>query len=132
MNSHTRLENIGPAGLTRQQQKRLFAMVDTVFKDAIDARSPKKRPPGKAGLRAEKGYYRLLYLGSEFHQRVNTYDPVDPDGPAYNWIHMVDLLRQLADMPDLRSEILEGVESAWREISGPGTTGWPETPPTGG
>jgi len=117
LNDHTRLEKLRQAALTREQQQLLFGMIDAILKRAIDARSPKKRPPGKAGLRAEKGYYRLLYLEGDFHEKVNTHEKADPKAPPHNWDHMIDMLQQLTDIPELRSEILTGIEFALDEIT---------------
>ena len=117
MNDHTRLEKLRQAALTGEQQQRLFGMIDAILKRAIDARSPKKRPPGKAGLRAEKGYYRLLYLKGDLHEKVNTHEKADPKAPPHNWDHMIDMLRQLTDIPELRSEILTGIEFELDEIT---------------
>lgn len=116
MNDHTHLEKLRQVALTREQQKRLLGMTQAIFTRAIDARSPKKRPPGKAGLRAEKGYYRLLYLEGNLHQKVNTHENPDPDATTCSWEHLVAVLRQLTDIPELQSEILAGVESALDEI----------------
>ena len=122
MNDHPTLEKLRQAALTPEQQTRLFGMIAATFKTAIDARSPKNRPPGKAGLRAEKGYYRLLYLEGSLHEKVNTHQPADPDSLAYDWDAMIDIMRQLADIPELRSEILAGVETALDEITDPTQT----------
>lgn len=112
MNDHPPLERLRHAALTPQQQARLFVMIQTIFEEAIFARSPKKRPPGKAGLKAEKSYYRLLYLEGDFHKRVDCHEKKDPDGPHYNWNSMIDIMRQMGDIPELRMEILDQVESA--------------------
>lgn len=119
MNDHPTLEKLRQAALTPEQHARLFGMIAATFKIAIDARSPKNRPPGKAGLRAEKGYYRLLYLEGRLHERVNTHQNTDPDFPAYDCDPMIDIMRQLTDIPELRSEILAGVETALDEITDP-------------
>ena len=49
-------------------QAQLVEGIQALIQDAIEARSPQNRPPGKAGLRAEKGYYRLLYLEDVFRE----------------------------------------------------------------
>lgn len=116
LNDHTHLEKLQQTALTHDQQQRLLGMIDTIFKRAIDARSPQNRPPGKAGLKAEKGYYRLLYLEGDFRQKINSHLKADPDVPAIGWEHMSDILRQLTDIPDLRSEILAEIETALEEI----------------
>ena len=117
MNDHPTLEKLRQVALTPEQQTHLFGMIAATFKTAIDARSPKNRPPGKAGLRAEKGYYRLLYLEASLHENVNTHQPADPLALAYNWGSMIDIMRQLADIPELRSEILAGVQTALDKIA---------------
>ncbi len=122
MNDYLMLEEMRQIALTPDQQARFFGMIAATFKTAIDARSPKNRPPGKAGLRAEKGYYRLLYLEGSLHENVNTRQPAEPDALAYNWSPMIDILRQLADIPELHSEILAGVQTAMDEIAGPTQT----------
>lgn len=119
MNDHPTIEELRQVALLPEQQTRLFGMIAATFKTAIDARSPKKRPPGKAGLRAEKGYYRLLYLEASLHENVNTHQPADPVALDYNWGSMIDILQQLADIPELRSEILAGVQTAQDEIADP-------------
>jgi hypothetical protein len=109
-------EKLRQAALTPEQQARLFGLIAATFKIAIDARSPKNRPPGKAGLRAEKGYYRLLYLEGALHDKVDTRAKANPDSPPYDWDPMMDILQQLRDIPELRSEILAGIEIALDEI----------------
>ena len=123
MNDHPTLEKLRQAALTPEQHARLFGMIATTFKIAIDARSPKNRPPGKAGLRAEKGYYRLLYLEGRLHEKVNTHQKADPDFPSSDWDPMIDIMRQLTDIPELHSEILAGVETALNEIADLAQTG---------
>jgi hypothetical protein len=122
LNDHPTLEALRQVGLNPEQRARLFGMIAATFKTAIDARSPKKRPSGKAGLRAEKGYYRLLYLEANLHENVNTHQPADPDALAYDWNALVDILRQLADIPELRPEILAGIQTALDEIANPTQT----------
>lgn len=117
LNDHTCFEKLRRAALTHAQQQRLFSMIEAIFKRAIHARSPKNRPPGKAGLRAEKGYYRLLYLEGELHTKVDYRDQTDRDAPAYDWDHMIVILGRLADIPDLQAEILQRVESALDEMA---------------
>lgn len=91
-------------------------MIAAILKEAINARSPKKRPPGKAGLRAEKGYYRLLYLEGGFHEKVGAHEKRSPGDPPDDWDHMIDMMHHLSDIPELQSEILRRVESALDEI----------------
>ena len=102
--------------LTGEQERQLVKKIGAVFQMAIDARSPKKRPPGKAGLRAEKGYYRMLYLETAFDEMPVPPEPKSPDTPTALWARLAETVRQLADLPELRSELLAGVESALAEI----------------
>jgi hypothetical protein len=111
------LQKKWPAALTADQQQRLSTLIGRLFKTAIDARGPKKRPPGKAGLRAEKGYYRLLYLEGDWQQKVDRRKTAAADEPPYNWQYMAEILRQLTDIPELQSEIIAGIESALDEIA---------------
>jgi len=115
LNDHPIFEKLRQATLTPQQQESLLGLIADTFKRAIDARSPKNRPPGKAGLRAEKGYYRLLYLEGVLQDKVCSHSEAEPDVPLYCWDPVIDLVRQLADIPELRSEILAGVETALDE-----------------
>jgi hypothetical protein len=112
------LERLRQAMLPPEHERRLYALIVAIFTAAIDARSPTNRPPGKAGLRAEKGYYRLLYLDGELRSELISPDEVDPEAPTYHWDYLSELLRQLADIPELRSEILAGLESALDEVIG--------------
>ena len=116
MSNYPRLEKLKQTTLHDRQQQRLLETIGAILKSGIDARSPKKRPPGKAGLRAEKGYYRLLFLEGEFKDKSVSHEQADPDTPADGWEHLAEILRQLADLPELQSEILAGVESALVEI----------------
>jgi hypothetical protein len=116
---HPTIEKLQQLALTPERHARFFDLIATIFKMAIDARSPKNRPPGKAGLRAEKGYYRLLYLEASLHEKVNTRENAEPDALPYNWDSMIDILRQLTDIPDLRLEIMAGIEGALDEVIGP-------------
>ncbi|WP_372678711.1 hypothetical protein [Desulfosarcina sp.] len=118
MNDHTTLEKLRDVVLTPEQHARLFGMIAAAFKIALDARSPKNRPPGKAGLRAEKGYYRLLYLEGGLHDKVNAPEKADSDAPSYDWEAMIRIMRQLRDIPELRSEIMAGVEAALNDVLG--------------
>ena len=122
MNEHPTLEKLRQVALTPEQHARLFVMIAAAFKTAINARAPKNRPPGKAGLRAEKGYYRLLYLEGSFHDTLAPHQQPDPDALARDWDPMIDILRQLTDIPELRSEIMEGIETALNEIADPAQT----------
>lgn len=119
MNDHNHLDILRQTELTRDQKQRLLEKIGVIFKNAINARSPKNRPPGKAGLRAEKGYYRLLYLEDNFRQNVNAREKAQPDDQPENAEPVVGMLRQLADIPELRSEILTALEAALEEIITP-------------
>jgi hypothetical protein len=103
--------SLDQATLSPTQQNRLVSLITAVFERAIDARSPKNRPPGKAGLRAEKGYYRLLYLEGDFREKVN------PRGSAFDWDIIPVILRRLKDIPELQSEIMDGIEAALTEVA---------------
>jgi len=118
LNDHPIIEKLRQAALPPEQQERLLRLIAVTFKGAIDDRSPKNRPPGKAGLRAEKGYYRLLYLEGVLHDHVRSHEEAEPDAPLYYWDTVLDLVRQLADIPELRSEILSGIETALDETTG--------------
>ena len=112
MNDEGLVDKLEQAALSPAQQARLFSLIVALFERAIDARSPKNRPPGKAGLKAEKGYYRLLYLENDFQAKVKHQDSA-PDGETrYNWDFTAVVLRQLADIPELRQEIIAGIEAA--------------------
>jgi hypothetical protein len=116
LNKPLPLQKRWPAHLTAEQQLHLFTRIGRVFKNAIDARAPKQRPPGKAGLRAEKGYYRLLYLEDDYQQKVDRRKTATADESPYDWQHLTEVLRQLTDIPELQSEIIAGIESALDEI----------------
>ncbi|BBO69191.1 hypothetical protein DSCA_31210 [Desulfosarcina alkanivorans] len=98
--------------MTGEQQQQLFEKIGAILKRAIDDRSPQKRPAGKAGLRAEKGYYRLLYLEGDVHEQA------DREALADGWEHLNGILRQLTDLPEIRAEILAGVMATVDEITG--------------
>jgi hypothetical protein len=122
VNNHPILEKLMQTALTPEQHTRLFGMIAATFKSAIESRSPKNRPPGKAGLRAEKGYYRLLYLEGSFRETVTPHQHTNPEPPACDWNPMIGIVRQLTDIPELRSEILEGIETALNEVADPTQT----------
>ena len=106
------LEKLEQADLTLNQQNLLFSLMREVFQQAIDARSPKNRPPGKGGLRAEKGYYRLLYPEGELQQKVKA-DVADPSkSSCYEWDFLLVMIRMLKDIPELQDEIRQGIEAA--------------------
>jgi hypothetical protein len=110
-------EKLGQSALTGEQTQQLVKKIGAVFQDAIDARSPKKRPPGKGGLRAEKGYYRMLYLETAFNETSAPPEPKGPDAPDDPWARLAEIVRQLADLPELRAELLAGAESALDQIT---------------
>lgn len=110
-------ERLEQATLSPTQQNRLVSLIAAVFKRAIDARSPKNRPPGKAGLRAEKGYYRLLYLEGDFREKVYPHGDRHIESAAYDWDRIPVILRQLKDIPELQSEIRDGIEAALTEVA---------------
>ena len=112
LNQDLDLETLWQTTLAQGHRQPLLETIAAIFKSAIEARAPKMRPPGKAGLRAEKGYYRLLYLEADLHQKVKTRETTDPQAAPLNWDQMDDMLRQLADLPELRSEIMSEIEAA--------------------
>lgn len=118
MNDIDLLESIEQAGLPPATQDRLFTLILAVFKQAIDTRSPKNRPPGKAGLRAEKGYYRLLYLENDFQEKIRNQGEPHPEAIAYDWDFLPVILRKLKDIPELRQEIRQGIEDALTDVIG--------------
>jgi hypothetical protein len=117
------LETIDPADLPRDRQQRLYTDIAAILDKAIDERSPRHRPPGKAGLRAEKGYYRLLYLKGEFENTRNRTAPVDSNGPVADWAHLTVLVRQLKDIPELQAQVKAGIDAAVEALltGAPGT-----------
>lgn len=125
MNDPLTLGKLPLAALSHTQQRHLFTKIDAIFGSAIYARSPQKRPPGKAGLRAEKGYYRLLYLENDLHEKVDSPARTDPGVPSYDWDHLNVIMRQLADIPELQSEILNRIKSALEEIATQRKTHYP-------
>ncbi len=117
MDENVLMERLNGVALSPQQEERLHALVMAVFAQAIDARSPKNRPPGKAGLRAEKGYYRLLYLEGEFQQTVRAQD--QSREPVYDWDVIPVILRQLKDLPELQTQIMAGIDDALNAVIRP-------------
>lgn len=118
MNEQTCLEKLRHTALRGKQRQQLAEKISAIFTRAIDARSPKKRPPGKAGLRAEKGYYRLLYLEGDVKENAIYPEQTDHDTPTDGWEHLTEIFRQMDDLPELRSEILAGIASAVDQIVG--------------
>ena len=116
MNEHNHLENLWQAAMA-SDARQLLDVIDTLFQNAIDARSPMKRPPGKAGLRAEKGYYRLLYLEGVFQDAVASLVTVGVEPAPLSWQQMLAIVNQSKDIPELRTELLEGIESALQRIN---------------
>jgi hypothetical protein len=111
------LERLEQAALSPPQERRLYTLIAAVFKQAIDSRSPKHRPPGKAGLRAEKGYYRLLYLEGDFQEKVNSQGSDQSGAAADDRDFIPVILRRLKDIPELQSEIMAGIEAALQEVT---------------
>ncbi|HSO20386.1 MAG TPA: hypothetical protein VLT88_13065 [Desulfosarcina sp.] len=98
-------------------QARLIERIAVLLEQAVQARTPNKRPPGKAGLRAEKGYYRLLYLQDDFQMRVKSLQNASAGEGVFGWRWIQRLLDQLADIPELRSEVGEGIDAALQEVA---------------
>jgi len=94
------------------RQHKLVGGIQSVLEAAIEARSPRNRPPGKAGLRAEKGYYRLLYLEDVFSTRAFGRENGDRQAARVSWEQMEEILNQLKDIPELQEEIRAGIVSA--------------------
>jgi hypothetical protein len=113
LNDYTYLESLWQTAMAGDR-KHMLDMIATIFHNAIDARSPKRRPPGKAGLRAEKGYYRLLYLESILQDQIVHRETTRKTPMPSSWQQMREILDQLKDIPELRLEIIEGIESALR------------------
>jgi hypothetical protein len=122
LNDHPTFEKLRQLTLAPEQQSRFFGLIAATIKTAIDARSPGNRPPGKAGLRAEKGYYRLLYLEGTLHEKIDTHANTEPDIPSTIWDAMIDIMRQLKDLPELRAEIMAEIKRALDEIADPTQT----------
>lgn len=118
MNESHPLDVLRQTPLTAGQQQRLFGLIDDLLQEAITVRAPKNRPPGKAGLRAEKGYYRLLYLADDFRQHVGQPSATDDGDTPYHWSHLDTIIAQLADIPELQAEILAGIASSLARVAG--------------
>jgi len=101
---------IGASG----RQPRLLEEIKAVFERAIAARAPQNRPPGKAGLKAEKGYYRLLYLEGEFSAQAFVREGDGRQVLPMAWEAMAAILQQMTDIPELLEEIRFGIASAMR------------------
>jgi len=86
--------------------------IEAVFARAIESRAPLTRPPGKAGLKAEKGYYRLLYLEGELSARAFSDGIRNRDARWASWEKMEKILSQLKDLPELQEEIRSGIAAA--------------------
>ena len=116
MNDHPLLEKLRQADLNHLQRQRLSGIVAEALNQAIAARTPQKRPPGRAGLRAEKGYYRLLYLEDRFKHTA----AIDEDGSQAEharWVPLAETIGQMKDLPELQTEILSAVDAALEAIA---------------
>ncbi|BBO90159.1 hypothetical protein [Desulfosarcina ovata] len=118
MNLPGELKKLYQADLNPAQQERLFENMATIFARAIENRAPKNRPPGKAGLKAEKGYYRLLYLEGELLDNVRPAEGMPP-ASDYHWDHLESIIGQLKDLPELQAEILAALKSALNAVLHP-------------
>jgi hypothetical protein len=114
----TRVGTLSQADVPRDLQARAYTAIGDIFVKAIDARAPAKRPPGKAGLRAEKAYYRLLYLEGEDRQRVAP-APQAGEAALHHWHHLESILSQLRDLPELKRQLIADIESALDDILSP-------------
>lgn len=112
MNDQTPMQEQWDRAVAGGHQERLIERIRELFECAVDARSPKNRPPGKAGLRAEKGYYRLLYLQDDFNKAVDRLHKSASRAVLLDWICVQAILDQLADIPELQSEIEAGIDAA--------------------
>ncbi len=116
MRDHPLLEKLRQADLNDVQRQRLLGIVAEALKQAIADRAPRKRPPGKAGLRAEKGYYRLLYLEDRFKQMTAAED-VGTQADRAHWEPLTEAIGQMKDLPELQTEILAAVDTAFEAIA---------------
>ena len=98
------------------RQRQLLEGIQAVLEGAIETRSPQNRPPGKAGLRAEKGYYRLLYLEDAFSTRAFGRNNADRQAGPVSWEQMEEILDQMTDIPELQEEIRAGIASAMAAV----------------
>ena len=105
-------QRIQQAKLSEEQQSQLFEWVAAAIEQAIEERAPQRRPPGKAGLRAEKGYYRLLYMEAEFRNKVPPADGATGDETRYHWDHLEVLMGQLTDLPELQTHFMARIDAA--------------------
>jgi hypothetical protein len=112
LNDTLSLETLWQKTASLNHRYLLLETIETVFKDAIKARAPKMRPPGKAGLRAEKSYYRLLYLEGEFKSAFSRPPSADSEKTGLPWDQMNTILGQLTDIPELQSEITSAIARA--------------------
>ena len=120
MNKSATLEKRWQACVAGHSRQQLLEAIGAVFQRAIEARAPRNRPPGKAGLRAEKGYYRLLYLEEEYINRAFSGENRNSKALPLAWEQMAPILRQLEDIPELREEIEAGIVSALDAFQGGG------------
>ena len=117
MNDHPLLEKLRQADLNDIQRQRLCGIVAEALKQAIADRMPQKRPPGKAGLRAEKGYYRLLYLEDQFKRKAAAAHDAEPQADRADWVPLTEAIGQMKDLPELQTEILSAVDMAFGAIA---------------
>ena len=61
-------------------------------------------------MRAEKGYYRLLYLEDEYRQQVAP-GAQDPESTPYHWDRLTSILNQLRDLPELKTKLTDDIEA---------------------
>jgi hypothetical protein len=54
----------------------------------------------------------MLYLETAFNETSAPPEPKGPDAPDDPWARLAEIVRQLADLPELREELLAGAESA--------------------
>ena len=112
MTDHPLLEKLRQTDLNHAQRQRLPGIVAEALRQAIADRTPQNRPPGKAGLRAEKGYYRLLYLEDRFANKTAAAGEAGPPADRTLWAPLSETIGQMKDLPDLQSEILSAVDTA--------------------
>ncbi len=112
MNELDTLKQRWQAATANGQLKHLMEQVKAVFEQAVEARAPRNRPPGKAGLIAEKGYYRLLYLEGEFSTQAFTHRGEEPQALPLPWETMAAIIMQMKDIPELQKEISTGIAAA--------------------
>lgn len=117
MTDHPLLEKLQQADLSDLQRQRLSSIVAEALKQAIADRTPQNRPPGKAGLRAEKSYYRLLYLQDRLTHTTAAADAAGSPADRAPWEPLSETIGQMKDLPDLQTEILLAVDRALARLS---------------